>query len=167
LARSLEKEADEEGMTTNAMANLILREYFDWTKKAREFGFVTVHKPIFTRLIESLDDETLARLGREVLFTTWKEMAEFWFQDSSPAKMLDVLSMRSKINPTKLRTRVTKEENTYTIVLRHDFGPRWSIIEKAALQELARKSFDSEPQISVGGTVVTARFRINSPKPPA
>jgi hypothetical protein len=93
-------------------------------------------------------------------------MAQFWFQDSSPSRMLEVLSMRSKINPTKLRTRVTKEEDIYTIVLHHDFGPRWSIIEKAALQELAKKSFNSEPQISIGDTVVTARFKMNSRKPP-
>ncbi len=75
-------------------------------------------------LFEELDDKTLARIGREVMVATWKEMANFWLQDSSPDKILEVLSMRSRINPARLRTRITKEEDTYTIVCHHDFGPK-------------------------------------------
>ena len=160
LARSLEKEAADEGTTVNALANSILGGYFDWDKKAREFGFISLHKPIFMRLIEELDDETLARIGRETMTATWKEMAEFFLQDSSPDKMLEVLSMRSRINPTRLRTRITREEDTYTIVLRHDFGSKWSILERGALQELVNKTFLVEPRISVGESVVTARFKV-------
>jgi hypothetical protein len=154
------KEAADEGTTVNALANSILGGYFDWDKKAREFGFVSLHKSILMKMIEGLDEETLARIGREVMTATWKEMAEFWLQDSSPEKMLEVLSMRSKINPSRLRTRITKEEDVCTIVLRHDFGPKWSAIEKGALQELMRKSFLVEPRISVGESVVTARFKL-------
>ena len=99
LARSLQKEAADEGTTVNALANSILSGYFDWGKKAREFGFISLHKPIFMRLIDELDDETLARLGREVMVASWREMAEFFLQDSSREKVLEVLSMRSKINP--------------------------------------------------------------------
>ncbi len=113
------------------------------------------------RLIEELDDETLARIGKETLTATWKEMAEFFLQDSSPGKILEVLSMRSKINPTRLRTRTMREEDMYTIVLRHDFGPKWSIVEKSALQELVRTTFLAEPRISAGDSVVTVHFKVN------
>jgi hypothetical protein len=166
LARSLQKEAADEGTTVNALANSILSGYFEWDKKAREFGFISLHRPIFMKLIEGLDDGTLARIGREVMAATWKEMAEFWLQDSSPDKMLEVLSMRSRINPTRLRTRITKDEDTYTIVLHHDFGPKWSVVEKAAIQELVRQSFHAEPRISAGESVVTARFRVRPRNPP-
>lgn len=160
LARSLQKEAADEGTTVNALANSILSQYFDWDLKAREFGFISLHRPIFMRLIEELDDETLVRIGQEALFATWKEMAEFWLQDSSPERVLEVLNMRSKINPDRLRTKVTKEEDTYTIVLHHDFGPKWSIVERSALQEFVRKMFLVEPRISAGESVVTARFKV-------
>ena len=161
LVSSLQKEAADEGTTVNALANSILSEYFDWAKKAREFGFISLHKPIFMRLIEEQDEETLARIGREVMTATWKEMSEFFFQDSSPDKILEILNMRSKMNPDRLRTRMTREKDTYTIVLRHDFGPKWSIVEKSALQELVRKTFLVEPRINAGESVVTARFKVN------
>ena len=161
LALSLEKEAADEGTTVNALANSIIGGYFEWTKKAREFGFLAIHKPIFVSLIEQLDDKTLSRIGREVMSAGWKEMAEFWFQDSSPERILDTLSLRSK-SDTKIRTRVTKEDGTYAIVLSHDFGPKWSIVLAGALREFVTKSFHVEPRISQGESVVTARFKVNS-----
>ncbi len=164
LAHSLQKEAADEGTTVNALANSILSRYFDWDKKAREFGFISLHGPIFMRLIGELDDETLARIGREVMAVSWREMAEFFLQDSSPDKILEILSMRSRMNPTRLRTRVTKEEDTYTIVCRHDFGPRLSIILKSALQEFVRNSFLVEPRVTAGESVVTARFKVGLAK---
>ncbi|MGD0478239.1 MAG: hypothetical protein ABSB29_08780 [Nitrososphaerales archaeon] len=159
LARSLEKGAAEEGTTVNSLANAILYRNFEWDRKAREFGFVWVHKPIFRRLVEIADDEELARLGREVIFATWKEMAEFWLQDSTPDGILDALSLRTKFG-SSTRTRVTREEDEYTIVLHHEFGPKHSIALKSALQELA-KSFHATPRLSAGESVVTARFKVN------
>ena len=167
LTRSLQKEASERGTTVNSLADSILSGYFDWDKKAREFGFVSLHRSFFTSLIEELDDKTLARIGREVMANMWKEMADFFFQDSSPDKILEVLSMRSKINPDKLRTRITKENGTYTIVCHHDFGPKLSIILASALQELVRKAFLVEPRVSQGESVVTARFKVNPQNLPA
>lgn len=160
LERSLEKEADDGGTTVNALANRIFDEYFGWTKKAREFGFISLHKPIFMRLIEELDDKTLARIGREVVPASWKEQSEFFLQDSTPNKVLEAMSIRAKSNPGTL-TRITQEKGAYTIVMIHDFGPKWSIVVKSALQEFVRKMFLVEPRMSQGESVVTARFRVN------
>ncbi|MGD0396126.1 MAG: hypothetical protein ABSB26_04360, partial [Nitrososphaerales archaeon] len=44
LVRSLEKEAADEGISVNADINSILGRHFGWDKKAREFGFVWVHR---------------------------------------------------------------------------------------------------------------------------
>jgi hypothetical protein len=160
LERSLEKEAADEGTTVNADVNSILSQHFDWHKKAREFGIVEIPKSVFMSLTEGLDDETLARIGREVIPATWKEMAEFWFQDSSPDGIMKHLMMQAKFNPYN-RTRITQEEGNYTIVLHHDFGSKWSIITKNAFQEFVKQSFHVVPRISVGESVVTARFKVN------
>jgi len=161
LVRSLEKEASDEGMTVNALANSIIGQHFNLDRKAKEFGFVSLHASVFVSLLEDMDDTTLAQIGRENLAATWKEMAEFWYQDSTPDRILEALSMRSRISSAKLRTRVTKEEGAYTVVCHHEFGPKWSIVLKSALQEFVRKSFLVEPSITAGTSVVTARFKVN------
>ena len=158
LIRSLEKEAADEGISVNTAANLIMGQHFDWEKKAKEFGFLAVHKPVFMRLMEELDDKALARIGREVVPTSFEEMAEFWFQESTPDKILDVIAARFKFD-TLRRAKITKEGDMYTVVLRHDLGPKWSIIAESAARELARRFFHVEPRIKRGDSVVTVRFR--------
>ena len=166
LNRSLRKEAADEGTSVNALANSILGEYFDWRKKAWEFGFISLHKPIVIRLIEESDDETLARMGREDMAPSWIEQAEFFLQDSSPSETLKAMSRKSKTNPGAV-TRITQEGGAYTIVMRHDFGPKWSIVVESALQEFVRKMFGVEPRITAGESVVTARFKADPRKIPA
>jgi hypothetical protein len=160
LDRSLKKGAADEGTTVNALANSILGAYFGWRKKAREFGFIPLYRPVLMRIIEELDDEALARIGREGVAASWIEQAEFFLQDPTPTKTLEAMSRRSKTNPGAT-TRITQEDGAYTIVMLHDFGPRWSIVVKGALQGFVRKTFDVEPRITVGGSVVTARFKVN------
>jgi hypothetical protein len=163
LARHLEKEAADEGVTVNADINAILSEHFEFNKKAREFGIASAPKSILMSLIEAVDDKEVARIGREVVPAVWKELAEFWSNDSSQEGILESLAMRSKFNPTN-RTRVTRDEDTFTVVLHHDFGPKWSLLNKNALQEFVRSSFHVEPQMSVGESIVTARFKVNPRK---
>jgi predicted DNA binding CopG/RHH family protein len=160
LARSLEEEAAGEGMTVNALVNSVLGKYSDWDKKANEFGFLHIHASLFTRLVDVADEEALARIGRGVLFPIWKEMAEYFYQDSSPNKILEVLCIRSRLFPRGLRASVTREDGKYVIVYHHPFGLKWSIVLKSALQELVKKSFHVEPQVGAGESVVTARFKV-------
>ena len=161
LARSLEEEAANEGTTVNASVNSILGEHIDWHKKTQEFGFVAIPNQLFKNMIEGLDDETLARIGREVMPAVWKEIAEYWSGDSSPDGILNRLMERSKFTRS-FRTRITREEDAYTIVMHHDFGPKWSTITKNALQEFVKQSFRVEPRINVGESVVTAHFKVDS-----
>ena len=159
-ARSLEKEAADEGTTVNALINSITRQHFEWDKKAQESGFTSIHKTVLKALVDGLDDKTLARIGREVVPGWFEEMAEYWFQDSSPDRILDTISLRFKFNPL-MRTEMTREGDKYTVVFRHDLGPKWSILAESAAKELTRKFFHVEPRISRGESVVTCRFKVN------
>ena len=159
LERSLVKEAADEGTTVNAYVNSVLSRHLNWDKKLEEFGIAEIPKSMLKSLLEGCNDETLARIGRES-YAVRKEMAEFFFQDSSPDGILNLLATRSRFNP-KNQTRVTKEEDNYTIVMRHDFGPKWSIIVKNGLEGLVKQSFHAEPRISQGESVITARFKVN------
>ena len=163
LVRSLEKEAADEGTTVNADVNSIISQHLEYDKKAQEFGFAAIPKPLLKSMLEGLGDETLARIGREIVPAMWREMAEFWSGDSSPDEILNALAMRSKFDPDK-PTKVTREDGSYTVVMRHDFGPKWSIIAKNALQEFVKRAFHVEPQMSQGESVITARFKVKPQK---
>ena len=160
LVRSLEKEATDEGTTVNALFNSIARQHYEYDKKLREFGTAEVPKSLFKVILDEIDDKTLARIGREVMPALWKEMAEFWIQDSSPDGIMRFQTLRSRFNPDS-QTKLVQEEGSYVIVLRHDYGPKWSVLLNYGLQETVRKLFKVEPRMSQGASVVTARFKVN------
>jgi hypothetical protein len=158
--RSLEKEAAEEGTTVNADVNSIVSRHFNWDKKVEEFGFVVVPMLAFTRLIESVDDETIASTGREVVPSLFEEMAELWFQDSAPEKILDAVIMRFKFD-THIRARVTREGDAYTFIMHHDLGPKWSLFWENGARGIVERFFHVEPRTTRGESVVTASFKVN------
>jgi hypothetical protein len=157
LARTLDAEAQEQGMTLNALVSSILTKYVEWDAKAAKFGYIPTYKPIFEGLLQASDDESLDKMGRTVLAPMWKEMASFWYHDSSERRILDLLSMRSRHLPY-VQTEVRNDGRKYTIVTHHDLGPKWSVVLHGALDELVRKSFHAQPMITVGDTVVTVEF---------
>ena len=157
LAHALEAEAQEQGMTLNALVSLILTKHEEWDAKAAKFGYIPTYKSVFVSLLQASDEESLIRMGRTILAPMWKEMASFWYHDSSEERILDLLSMRSRHLPY-VQTEVNKEGRRCTIVTHHDLGSKWSIVLQGAFDELVRKSFHSQPTISVGETVVTVDF---------
>lgn len=157
LAHALEADAQEQGMTLNALVSLILTKHIEWDAKAAKFGYIPTYKTVLTSLIQASDEESLDRMGRTILAPMWKEMASFWFQDSSEDRILDLLSMRSRHLPY-IQSEVRKEGRKCTIVTHHDLGPNWSIVLHGAFDELVRKTFHAQPTISVGDTVVTVEF---------
>lgn len=146
----LEKEAEEEGTTINALAGSIVTHHLEWEVKAERFGFVELSKPTFKAMIEALDDEALERIGRDVIPDVWREKAEFWFQDSSAERVLDFLSLESRHLPY-LQIEVRKRGSSRTIVFHHDLCPKWSVVMRCALNEVVRRIFLAQPTITGGG----------------
>jgi hypothetical protein len=155
----LEREAEAQGTTLSALVSSILTNYIEWDVKARKFGFIPVYKPIFTMLSETPDVKALDQIGRNALLGTWKEMTEYWFQESSPEMVLQFLEFQSRYIPY-VQTGVRRQGNSYTVVLHHDLGPTWSVVYRGALDELARRMFKAQPVIDMGNTVVKAYISV-------
>jgi hypothetical protein len=158
LMRSLEFEAMEEGTTINALVGTVITQHLEWEIKARRFGYTPMYKPILRSLLEELGEESLAKIGK-ALPEMWKEMAEFWFQDSSAEKVLEFLSFRSRYVP-QMQAELKREGNTFTIVYHHDLGTRWSTVIQNALDELVRRSFRTPTTVCTGETVIEVQFPV-------
>jgi hypothetical protein len=158
--QSLKTKAADDGMTLNAEINSIIRQDLDWHGKMKEFGFAVLPRRLLKSIIEWLDDDTLAMIGREAMVPLMKDMAEWWLHDSSPEGILRYLGMRGRPYGDYITT-VKREGDRCTIVHRHEYGPKWSLIIQAANREFVEKSFHAEPEITVGNSVVVSRFEVN------
>jgi hypothetical protein len=159
LAQALDAEAQEQGMTLNALVSSILTKHEEWDAKAAKFGFIPSYKPVVTALLQASSDASLDRIGRTVVAPMWKEMASFWFQNSSEEGILNLLATRSRLLPF-VQSEVKRDSHRLTIVTHHELGPRWSVVMRGAFDELVRTSFRAQPTINGGDTIVTVEFSV-------
>lgn len=161
----LVEEAKEVGVSANSLMNSILAEYQDWSKKAKEAGFVWIHRSLYRSLVDELDEKKLIQLGQTVVPGWVEDMARYLYQSTDPERILDVLESRYSHDPL-MKAKFTRDGQDYTLVFAHDLGMKFSILVEATARELVTKYFRVEPRINRGESVVTVRFRAKTPVDP-
>lgn len=164
LARSLKNWSRESGISKNALANQILRQYFEWQLPATEAGFSSIHRDLLRAMVANMDSEDLARIGKED-FPNWiEQLAVSWYHSVDSDAILKTLVRRFEGNQL-VRLRLNREGDRCQIVVKHDFGTNWSRMTEASLREVVTKYLHTEPLSQVGKSIVTVTFKAKPPTP--
>jgi hypothetical protein len=126
LSSSLRREARERRVSVNSLVVSILERYCEWDMTAEKFGFVQLSRGSFRAFLESLDENEIARVGRETGRTVSREIMEFWFKEVSINSLLRYLRLVSEYQ--KLFTlESTQHDGKLILVLHHAEGEKTSI----------------------------------------
>jgi hypothetical protein len=165
LVEALEKEAEDRGMSSNALASSILTRHVNWDRKAEKFGYMSIYKPYLVNLVKSMDDKELERIGREVLPSEMKDLAQFMLGGTSPKQVLEAFGLLGRFM-TNSNVEIKTDGEDYRLTIHHDLGPKWNLLSKAGLDELVRNSFKSQPTFTIGETIIEVRFSLSRPPQP-
>jgi Lhr-like helicase len=159
LALSLEKEAEEEGTTLNALCSSALTKHVEWWSRAQKLGFISTSKAMFKSVLEATDDDRLAIAVRENMPTAWKDMAMFWFGNTSLDTMIRLFTNIFKYG-WEVDMSIKTKDKEYTVVLSHELGPKFSLVLMNAIDELFRKESHIQPKFEVENAMVTVHFSV-------
>ncbi|MFQ5920211.1 MAG: hypothetical protein ACE5I4_09260, partial [Thermoplasmata archaeon] len=59
-------DAEDKGLTVNALVSSILTKYAEWDRYADRFGFVTITRNGFRTYVEAIEEEKLTEIGEEL-----------------------------------------------------------------------------------------------------
>jgi hypothetical protein len=138
---ALVEEADDKRVTVNAFVNQVLKNYVDWGRHASKYGSVQIPVEGFAALLELLDEETVAKFGREAAQRRWKSMISIWHGDSSPESVLKFVIFWLE-NSGQARLTSPEDMSPRRVVGFHHLGLKGSILFKHEIEtmfELARK----------------------------
>ena len=127
--------AEREQFSFNLLANRALRKLVEWEDKAGKFGFIQVPTSLVEKVFRILTDEEARELGREAGTNTIPEMVLFWFKKFNPENALKVMEMIGHYG-NAFRLQYTLDNETDTVVLKHDRGPRVSAFYGELFQSL-------------------------------
>ena len=162
LNELLQKDAGAENRTVSALVVSILTKYAEWDRFTQKFGFVTVPRSTYKRMIETMDEQAYLAATEEAP-STFLEMIRFWYKRVDPAIVCAFCERLSKYVGTT-HCEIDDRDGDYTITLQHDFGMKYSNQLKHVYETVTRETLRIEPKIEVTNNSIFIRFSERSPK---
>ena len=162
LNEILQKDADAENRTVSALVVSILAKYAEWDRYTQKFGFVTVPRSNYKRMIEAMDEPTYVTATSETP-STFLEMIRFWYKRVNARTVCDFCAKLSKYVETT-RCEIEEKDGDYTITIEHDLGMKYSNHLKRVYESVTRETLRIESKIEVTNNSVFIRFSERSPK---
>jgi len=162
LNELLQKDAETENRTVSALVVSILTKYAEWDRYTQKFGFVTVPRSTYKRMIEAMDEQTYLTATEEAP-STFLEMIRFWYRRVDPQTVCAFGERLSKYVGTT-QCEVDDTDGNYTITLEHNLGMKYSNHMKRVYETVTRQTLGIEPKIEVTNNSIFIRFSERSPK---
>ena len=162
LNELLQKDAETENRTVSALVVSILTKYAEWDRYTQKFGFVTVPRSTYKRMIEAMDANTYLTATEEAP-STFLEMIRFWYRRVDPQTVCAFCERLSKYVGTT-RCEIDDRDGNYAITLEHELGMKYSNHMKRVYEAVTRETLGIEPKIEVTNNSIFIRFSERSPK---
>jgi hypothetical protein len=146
LDRILERDAADRGIPVGTLLSIILRKYADWDRLTEKYGFVSLPNTVFKSLLEELDADKIARIGRES-GKNFKGRLLFWFKEANLESLIALILITYRYSGLA-SCEYQKFGDDYVITLKHELGRKWSIytreLLRTALMEILVKTSETE-----------------------
>ena len=94
IFRSLQQEAERQGISLNSLINKTLKNYIMSEIHFEELGFLLISKDFLRKILAELHDEKILKeLGRELGLTVAKEYVEYFFPNGNAITMAQFLKI--------------------------------------------------------------------------
>ena len=155
LNDTLQREAQAENRTVSALVVSILTKFAEFDRFANKFGFVTVPRSNYYRMIEAMDEQTYSKAS-DVAPATLLEMVRFWFGRVNANTICDFAETTGKYAGTT-RCQVKRSNGEYSITFQHELGPKFSNILNRIFQD-SLSTLGIRPETEVTNNSTFIRF---------
>ena len=126
LDEALDKDAEEHGVSENALISSILAKYIEWDRYAEKFGRVSLPSEALKAIIEATEQDKLRTAAEEFATSVPKDYIMFHYRKLDVEACLLHLSFLSRYaGMFKYEVQIEQERN-YTVTIHHKFGEKWS-----------------------------------------
>lgn len=152
------QEANERGLSPNALVSMVMTRFAKWDRFADRFHFICVTRELLMGFLDVVEDEKLQHLAEKSGTHTPKEAMVFWFKEVNVESLIRFVDGRCKYAGYGDFEHSEKQGN-HTLTIRHELGPRWSAYLKAYFDAALRKTFQIRAEIETTEHAVIMNFR--------
>jgi hypothetical protein len=163
----IQKDAEDQNISANALITKIITHYIEWQRVIEKTSFILIASSLFRALIKEVSDEKIEEIAKTIVSTVIKDLSMLEFGKNDFNSIIKTMFLIGKYE-TGLRTStsasVDGKDDKYTLTLYHDWGPKGSVLFRSYLDNLIRNETGKSPTVNVTDDVVTISFP-KSPKP--
>ena len=163
----IEKDAEDQNISANALITKIITHYVEWQRVIEKTSYILITSSLFKAIINEVSDEKIEEIAKTVVTTVIKELSLLEFGKNDFDSILKTMFLIGKYETglrTSVSTPVEGKDCKYTLTLYHDWGPKGSTLFKSYFDNLIRNETGKPPTTSITDDVVTITFP-KSPKP--
>jgi hypothetical protein len=157
----IQKDAEDQNISANALITKIMTRYTEWQRVIDKTSYILIASALFRAIINEVSDEKIEEIAKTVVPTVIKNLAMMEFGKTDFDSMLKTIFLISKYE-TGLRTSATTpvegKDGKYTLTLYHDWGPKGSVLFRRYLDNLIRNEIGKPPAANVTDDAVTFSF---------
>jgi predicted DNA-binding ribbon-helix-helix protein len=138
---NLRQEAKRKDVSVNTLVSQIARQHTSWHSMAAQAGFISVRKPLITKLLEGRDDEQIRLIARYVAESSNKDFILMLRRKYNIHSALDVIETWVRISGYSYTHNIEVldySNRAHTFLIHHDTGRNWSLY----LAELYKNLFE-------------------------
>jgi predicted DNA-binding ribbon-helix-helix protein len=136
---SLRQEARRKDVSVNTLVSQIAKQHTNWHSLAAQAGFISVRKPLLTKLLENQNDEQIKLLASHVAFCSNKDfllMLRRKYNIYSALDMIETWISISGYSYTHNTDDLDYSNRLHSFIVQHHMGRKMVALLIRALQKL-------------------------------
>ena len=136
ISNILDEEAERMGISVNALVNIILKHYADFTRFLSKIDLVILNREILTKFLQSMDEQEVFKIGIELGETIPKDTILFWKKELAQQNVFEYLEKIICRYGLLGTYDEINQDGGKIIVIRHRLGKKGSIFFQGYIKSI-------------------------------
>jgi len=132
----LDEESERMGISVNALVNIILKHYSEFTRFLSKIDLVVVNREILIKLLESIEEQNIFSLGLELGETIPKDIILFWKKELDRQNVFEYLEKIICRYGLLGTYDEINQKGEKIIVIRHRLGKKGSLFFQGYIKSI-------------------------------
>lgn len=156
IVDALRKEAEEEELSLNVLANHVFRKHVEWERDARKVGFIPITKELLTALMTEVDEKRIAEIVNRVGKNIFKAQILYMENRYDLDSFLKWIEVTNRISGFAQKHVVDGKRHEY--IIQHELNMNWSVYMKTLYEMILDDVYKKNVEFEV--TPSTVIFKI-------
>jgi len=154
----LERDAQEQNISTNALIAKIMTRYMEWERVVEKLEVVSFSNTFLTAILNEVSDEKLKEIASQVVIREIKNQTMWEFGKADFDTLLKTVTLRVRYGWGCHISVENREDGSNVITLHHKWGHKGKVFFRSFFDSFIRGELRTQPTIDITDNIMTVSY---------